>query len=52
MFNVVNWGEVFKPEEVLDYLRKSQSDDPQHFIRQNTGCTLRNGCKIDNLFRR
>ena len=28
MFNVVNWGELFKPEEVIDYLRKSQSDDP------------------------
>ena len=24
----MNWGEIFKPEEVLDYLRKSQSDDP------------------------
>ena len=28
LYNVVNWAEVFKPEEVLDYLRKSQSDDP------------------------
>lgn len=28
MFNVMNWAEIFKPEEVLDYLRKSQSDDP------------------------
>ena len=28
MYNVINWGELFKPEEVLDYLRKSQSDDP------------------------
>ena len=28
MYNVVNWAEIFKPEEVLDYLRKSQSDDP------------------------
>lgn len=28
MYNVINWAEIFKPEEVLDYLRKSQSDDP------------------------
>ena len=28
LYNVVNWAELFKPEEVLDYLRKSQSDDP------------------------
>ena len=28
MYNVMNWAEIFKPEEVLDYLRKSQSDDP------------------------
>ncbi len=28
LYNVINWGEVFTPEEVLDYLRKSQSDDP------------------------
>ncbi len=24
----VNYSELFKPEEILDYLRKSQSDDP------------------------
>lgn len=24
----MNWGEIFKPEEIIDYLRKSQSDDP------------------------
>lgn len=24
----MNWAEIFKPEEILDYLRKSQSDDP------------------------
>ena len=23
-----NYAELFKPEEILDYLRKSQSDDP------------------------
>ena len=28
MYNAVNWAEIFKPEEVIDYLRKSQSDDP------------------------
>lgn len=28
MYNVMNWAEIFKPEEILDYLRKSQSDDP------------------------
>lgn len=28
MYNVMNWGEIFKPEEIIDYLRKSQSDDP------------------------
>lgn len=28
MFNVINYAELFKPEEILDYLRKSQSDDP------------------------
>jgi hypothetical protein len=28
IFNVVNYSELFKPEEILDYLRKSQSDDP------------------------
>jgi len=28
MFNVINYAELFKAEEILDYLRKSQSDDP------------------------
>ncbi len=28
MYNVINYSELFKPEEILDYLRKSQSDDP------------------------
>lgn len=28
MYHVINYAELFKPEEVLDYLRKSQSDDP------------------------
>lgn len=28
MFNVINYAELFKPEEIIDYLRKSQSDDP------------------------
>lgn len=28
MYNVINYAELFKPEEILDYLRKSQSDDP------------------------
>lgn len=41
MFNVVNWGEVFKPEEVLDYLRKSQSDDPHRRHKANLCGTLK-----------
>lgn len=28
MYQFYNYGEMFKPEEILDYLRKSQSDDP------------------------
>lgn len=28
MYREFNYGEMFKPEEILDYLRKSQSDDP------------------------
>ena len=28
MYNFYNYKEMFKPEEILDYLRKSQSDDP------------------------
>lgn len=28
MFYVHNYSEMFTPEEILDYLRKSQSDDP------------------------
>lgn len=28
MFRDYNYREMFKPEEILDYLRKSQSDDP------------------------
>lgn len=28
MFRDYNYSEMFKPEEILDYLRKSQSDDP------------------------
>ena len=28
MFYFTNYAELFKPEEILDYLRKSQSDDP------------------------
>ena len=28
MYQYYNYAELFKPEEVLDYLRKSQSDDP------------------------
>lgn len=28
MFNVINYAELFKAEEILEYLRKSQSDDP------------------------
>jgi hypothetical protein len=28
LYGVINWSELFKPEEVIDYLRKSQSDDP------------------------
>lgn len=28
MYHFLNYAELFKPEEILDYLRKSQSDDP------------------------
>ena len=28
MYQGFNYAEMFKPEEILDYLRKSQSDDP------------------------
>lgn len=28
MYHFINYSELFKPEEILDYLRKSQSDDP------------------------
>ena len=28
MYQFNNYAELFKPEEILDYLRKSQSDDP------------------------
>ena len=28
MYHYYNYAELFKPEEVLDYLRKSRSDDP------------------------
>lgn len=28
MYRDYNYSEMFKPEEILDYLRKSQSDDP------------------------
>lgn len=28
MYHFYNYAELFKPEEILDYLRKSQSDDP------------------------
>lgn len=28
MFREINYREMFTPEEILDYLRKSQSDDP------------------------
>lgn len=28
MFGFINYSEMFTPEELLDYLRKSQSDDP------------------------
>ena len=28
MYNIINYAELFKPAEILDYLRKSQSDDP------------------------
>ena len=28
MFRGYNYSEMFTPEEILDYLRKSQSDDP------------------------
>lgn len=28
MYQFYNYAELFKPEEILDYLRKSQSDDP------------------------
>lgn len=28
MYLMYNYAEMFKPEEILDYLRKSQSDDP------------------------
>ncbi len=28
MYQYYNYSEMFKPEEILDYLRKSQSDDP------------------------
>ncbi len=28
MYHNYNYGEMFTPEEILDYLRKSQSDDP------------------------
>ena len=28
MFQFFNYAELFKPEEVIDYLRKSRSDDP------------------------
>lgn len=28
MYQYYNYAEMFKPEEVIDYLRKSQSDDP------------------------
>ena len=28
MYRDYNYREMFKPEEILDYLRKSQSDDP------------------------
>lgn len=28
MYQFYNYAEMFKPEEILDYLRKSQSDDP------------------------
>lgn len=28
MYQYYNYAELFKPEEILDYLRKSQSDDP------------------------
>ncbi|MBO5957558.1 MAG: recombinase family protein [Bacteroidales bacterium] len=28
MYHFYNYAEMFKPEEILDYLRKSQSDDP------------------------
>ena len=28
MYRVINYSELFKPEEIIDYLRKSQSDDP------------------------
>lgn len=28
MYHVINYAELFKPEEIIDYLRKSQSDDP------------------------
>jgi hypothetical protein len=28
MYHFYNYAELFKPEEIIDYLRKSQSDDP------------------------
>ena len=28
MYHFINYSEMFTPEEILDYLRKSQSDDP------------------------
>ncbi len=28
MYHFINYSELFTPEEILDYLRKSQSDDP------------------------
>lgn len=28
MYHFMNYSELFKPEELIDYLRKSQSDDP------------------------
>ena len=34
MYQYYNYSELFKPEEILDYLRKSQSDDPKLTVEE------------------
>ena len=34
MYKQINYAELFTPEEILDYLRKSQSDDPNLTVEE------------------